>query len=172
MKKILAFDPSWDTCGAAIYNLDEKFLTLYSGNIMKVLSDVNQWNRREDIMAVVLEDPNLDSSVFGAWEAIRKAIASRQPMAQIKSIANTWLKHAQRVGESKASAKYIDSWCHARGFPVIRIAPSWRDKATNKRKAQFPINQLIMPTKTNQDQFKELTGWAGKSNEHTSQSIP
>jgi len=126
---------------------------------------------RNDDSIVVLEDPYQDSPVFGATDSIRDAaMKSGLGSKDYESELRTQLKIAQNVGENKAAAKYIVQLLEEHQVPFITIAPSKRNRADRTRAGsseRVDVRFLNMPTKTNEEQFKILTGYTGRSSEHS-----
>jgi len=169
---------SLNNCGIAI--LQDGKLELYTGEIL----DAIKWLSGKKIMSrsvAVIEDPNLDKTVFNRFGLIKAAVLkfagksvgygikqSVGTMADVQSEFSMAMKIAQNVGESKASAKILISLFKRAGVPVLTIAPSDRHRADKEgAKANFKgVQMLSMPTKTNAGQFQQLTGYAGRSNEH------
>jgi len=162
-KILLGFDPSFETMGVAIKNPSKKIhkYKLFSGDLFQCLEWLGQNVKMKDVVAVV-ENPALDSAVFGAWEQIHKAIKTGR-IGLIKYEFNMIISRAQKVGENKAAAKVLIKMLAEKNVPIIQIAPSARQKAYSKDKATGKVTLknaelLRMPTKTTKEQFAKLTG--------------
>jgi len=158
----IAFDPSFITMGVAIKDPSKKLqkYKLFTGDLNSCVQWIGQNCKLKEVVAIV-ENPALDSAVFGAWERMKKAIASGS-IGNMKYEFNMIISRAQKVGENKAAAKLIIKMLAEKNVPVIEIAPSARQKAFNKTKEgkteRKKVKLLRMPTKTTKEQFYELTG--------------
>lgn len=159
---LLGVDPSFYTMGVAIYKPSNKVrqFKLFTGDMLEVISWLSQNCKMKEVIAVV-ENPALDSAVFGAWDRMKKAIATRN-MGSMKYEFNMIISRAQKVGENKAAAKLFMKLLSDKGVPILEVAPSVRQKAFTKNKQghieRKKVQLLRMPTKTTQEQFSELTG--------------
>ena len=176
---LIGIDPSFENFGIAVYNPESKRLILQSGNLFEGIDWLNDCGILHESIAVV-ENPALDKSVFGMWPALRsefmKTLEKRPGytpyptgLAQAQSMFLRAMKQAQNIGEVKSAARLIIYLLRSQGVPVIEIAPSSRDRADKalQRVGMKGIEMLSMPTKTNAEQFQRLTGYQGRSNEHT-----
>jgi hypothetical protein len=181
MKDILVgIDPSLTNCGVAILWPD-KTLELHTADLMAALG----WLGSKKItgrMIAVIEDPNKNSNVFGQFAKVKTAVlrfagkevgqyamkSRTATLADVQSEFSMAMKVAQNVGMSKAAAQLIISMMEKAGVPVLTIPPSDRHRADRESlKANFRgVQMLSMPTKTTAEQFRQLTGYAGRSNEH------
>jgi Holliday junction resolvasome RuvABC endonuclease subunit len=171
MKDILVgIDPSLTNCGIAILWPD-KTLELHTADLMAALG----WLGSKKItgrMIAVIEDPNKDSTTFGMWAMMKNEIgnmmARRGDMNTVESIFRRTQKRAQDVGKSKGSALLIISMFEKAGVPVLMVAPSSRDNAEKERVKvnAKDVCYLKSPTKTNAEEFRMITGYTGRSNEH------
>jgi len=126
-------------------------------------------------IAVVLENADLDSTVFGAWEKFQAMLK-----AQFKSNFPNWqvlastfasnMMQAQNIGMQKMVARDVLHGLQMLGVKLIQVAPSWRERAdVMKTKGGLSTNDITyyrMPTKTTKEQFEKLTGYKGITNEH------
>lgn len=158
----IAFDPSFVTMGVAIKDQSKKSnkYKLFTGDLNRCVKWIGQNCKLKEVVAIV-ENPALDSAVFGAWEQMKKAISAGN-IGTIKYEFNMIISRAQKVGENKAAAKLIIKMLAEKNVPVIEIAPSSRQKAFKKNKEgkieRKNVKLLRMPTKTTKEQFHELTG--------------
>ncbi len=162
MRRILGIDPSFGTMGVAIKDPSKKYnqYKMFTGDFVEVIGWLGQNCKMKEVIAVV-ENPALDSAVFGAWEQMDKAIKTNN-RGSMKFTFNTVLKRAQHVGENKAAAKLIIKMLSDKGVPVIEVAPSARQKAfeidKQGKKVRRKVKMLRAPTKTTKEEFAELTG--------------
>ena len=181
---ILGIDPSFKTMGACIYNIATHELKFGGGDLFETIKFIRENADQKRTIAVV-ENPDLDNTVFNAAGPISKSInellyqksnpfkkvKDRPTVNSIVSDVRIALKIAQGVGKNKAAAQLIIQVLERAGIPVLQIAPSKRmraDKDLKKLKADpaAGVKLLSMPTKTTSHQFKQLTGYAGRTNEH------
>lgn len=160
-KILLGIDPSFITMGVAIKDPSKKLhkYKLFTGTMTDCISWLGQNVKMKEVVAIV-ENPALDSAVFGAWERMRKAIVTGG-IGTIKYEFNMIISRAQKVGENKAAAKLFIKLLADKGVPVIEVAPSARQKAYSKVKGNIErkkVKLLRSPTKTTKEQFYELTG--------------
>ena len=173
MKSVLiGIDPSFATAGVAIYEPTTNNLILHGGDLFSCMSFLNNSGILGKAIAVI-ENPNMDGTVFGSWFRFQSQIAryvKRQiTLGDLKSEYSISMKHAQSVGKNKAAGELFIEMFERQGIPVLEIAPSSRhraDKDLLKYKNQG-IKMLAMPTKTTAAQFEQYTGYSGRSNEHT-----
>ncbi len=161
---LIGIDASLVNCGVAMLDAGGNW-SLHTAELLDALA----WLRARNIAQrayIVIEDPNKDSTVFGLWFAIKEAILKRSPIQEIESLYRRAMKQAQNIGESKAAAKVLIKIFESQGIPVVRIAPSDRNRADKKNVNDKNLFMLKMPTKTNAKQFQLLTSYTGRSNEH------
>lgn len=148
-------------------------MSLISGDIWTVIKKLNQ-SEALDESIVVLEDVSLENSVFALdkriskllFDLLQRKITIAEVMVEIRIMA----KHAQGIGKSKASCEVLKHMFKKAGVPMVLISPSRRDRADKPGKTgpgNRGIALLSMPTKTNAYQFQMLTGFSGRSNEHS-----
>ena len=182
---LLGIDPSFVSMGAAVYDPSDKSLKMKTGDLLAVITWLGKNCRMAEVIAVV-ENPALDSTVFKMWGLVQQAIhayvrykvwqftkaGKPPPQKTINDVGSEFriaMNHAQKVGENKAAAKLIIKLLHEKGVPVLEIAPSKRQKAfkhvtrnvngeIKKVRVNKNVKLLIMPTKTDRDQFSRLTG--------------
>lgn len=119
---------------------------------------------------VIMESPTKNSPVFGAEQQIRAAAishgwGSEEHLRQIRIM----LKIAQNVGENKAAGKYIARILKQQRIPMVEVPPSVRNRADDIKPGsteRVDVRFLSMPTKTNKEQFRILTGYTKQSSEH------
>lgn len=181
-KIIISIDPSFIKMGVCIYDPKEKnpnkAMKLNMGEMMDMVKWINKNCKMSEIVAVV-ENPDLDSNVFGMWGMMKKEIVrslKKMDWNGMQSVFLRCMKIASDVGKSKASGVLIIKMLRERGVPVLEVKPSERDKAFKKEKyfdggewkekiVRLKVKMLKMPTKTTQAQFLELTGYKGRSSE-------
>lgn len=164
---ILAVDPSSDkTIGLALkkfINGRSTAMTFFTGDLFQCINWINQNCILNQTIAVV-ENANLNSAVFGAWDQMKRSIV-RNNFAEMKSVFSRLIKHAQRIGRMKNASELIITLFEQQCVPVIEVAPSSRRKAyretKDKKKIRLNVMTLNMPTKTNREQFAILTGHVG-----------
>lgn len=165
---LIGVDPSFHTCGIAIYEPATTSLELFSGDSFEVIAYLNKKGVLSQSI-IVLENPNLDSTSFNMWGLFQKAMKSGAGVAELQKQFAICQTFAQKVGQSKAAGKWFLELFLRQGIPVAEVAPSSRDRADHKRligASPLVLRSLKMPTKTTQEQFKILTGWSSPSNEH------
>lgn len=181
-KYIIGIDPSFTNFGVCIYNPKTKSFNLKTGNMSEMVKWIQTQVKLKECVAIV-ENPALNSNVFKMWPMVKKEIDKMVnyeknrfkkvvPKGSISDVQSTFLmamKFAQNVGENKAAAKQIIMMLADAKVPTLEIAPSQRDKAykkVNGKTQRKDVRFLKMPTKTTQAQFKEITDYEGRSNEH------
>lgn len=126
-------------------------------------------------IAVVLENADLDSAVFGAWEKFQAMLKAqfKSNFPNWKALASTFsanMMQAQNIGMQKMVARDVLHGLQMLGVKLIQVAPSWRERAdATKTKGGLATNDITyyrMPTKTTKEQFEKLTGYKGITNEH------
>lgn len=173
---LLGIDPSFYTMGCALYDEKKRTLKLFTGTYQECLKWLGQ-NCKLATVAAIVENPALDSAVFGAWAEMKKAIvnykSNRQSIGELASIHAIGLKKAQYIGENKAAAKMIIASLRRKGVPVLEVAPSQRQKAykeikegKNVVKKLLDVRFLNHPTKCNKKQFSDYSGFVMKGTEH------
>ncbi|QDP50418.1 MAG: hypothetical protein Unbinned5350contig1001_33 [Prokaryotic dsDNA virus sp.] len=182
VKILIGIDPSFIKMGVCIYNPKikdaNKAMVMKRGDFMGMVKWINQTVKEmgytmSEVVAVV-ENPNLDSTVFGMFPILKKAVSEfmktgGKNWGGLQATFGMMMKRGQDVGKSKASGQLIIKMLRDKGVPVVEIAPSSRNKAYQKKGGKTVrennIKTLIMPTKTTQSQFEDLTGYKGTSNE-------
>lgn len=107
-----------------------------------IINAINTYLYYEDKeLMIVIEDPNLNKPVFPS--KIRYIHELRQ-----------WMKVAQNIGSNKRDAQLWIDYCKYMKAPFATVRPS---KKTY--------------TKLTSDQFNKMTGWKGRSNEHSRDAI-
>ncbi len=165
---LIGVDPSFHTCGIAIYEPATTGLELFSGDSFAAYAYLNSKGILGQSV-IVLENPNLDSTSFNMWGLFQKALKSGAGQAELQKQFAICMTYAQKVGQSKAAGKWFLELFLRQSIPVVEVAPSSRDRADHKRLIganPVVLRSLKMPTKTTQEQFKILTGWSSLSNEH------
>lgn len=176
---LIGIDPSFKNVGIAVYRPENGAMSLHSGDLFSAIDFLNR-SKLLGKCIVVLEDPNLNPNLFGGWPFVRAEIMKtleKRPgyipfptgLANVQSAYLRSAKQAQNVGENKAAAKLFAELFERQGVPFFRVSPTDRHRADKElvRANSRGIKMLVMPTKTNAMQFYELTGYSGRSNEHT-----
>lgn len=189
---IIGIDPSSQesNTGFAIYDTTKKkFVTIRSMNFLSAVNealefleahcewDVVNGRKRWKNAFCMVENADLDGPVFGAWKSFSGLLRSKWRMpinSVLKILASKYksdLRHAQNIGMVKIASRVLVKGMEDIGLMTYEIAPSWRHSITNGLKTVGGVKtkdvlHLTMPTKTNAAQFKKLTGYAGRSNEH------
>ena len=167
---LIGIDPSLTNCGIAI-QWPDKSLELHTADLMGAMGWLGAKKINSRIIAII-EDPNKDSTTFGMWAMMKNEISNMQArrgnMYTVESIFRRTQKRAQDVGKSKGSALLIISMFEKAGVPVVLVAPSSRDNAEKERVKvnAKDVCHLKAPTKTNAEEFRMITGYTGRSNEH------
>lgn len=182
---LLGIDPSFINFGVCIYNPSTKDMNMKTGTMTKMVDWIQTQCKVRDCIAIV-ENPALDKTTFNMWGMMKKTIEKYityqvwkvtkigviPPKIELSDIQTQFaiaMNFAQKVGENKAAAKHFLSILSDAKVPYIEIAPSKRQKAFTKKNNKVvrrKVLTLTMPTKTTQEQFKELTGYDKRSNEH------
>lgn len=155
-----------DNNGIATRRAGEKqILRVASLTFFQLLNDLKIYSKSYKV-GVVIENADMDSNVFGGWEDFCRVLRAnlKNPLsAAVKSSFSKWLKRAQDVGKNKATAHLIIQFCKAQGIYFVEIRPSERAKLPKNCKIPEAFR---MPTKTTKEQFKRITGYSDRSNEH------
>jgi hypothetical protein len=183
-KLFLGIDPSFTNLGLCLYDPEAGTMQLFTGDFMEALGWINRTVNLSQVIAV-LENPALDKPTF-VYGMVKKTLLEFQTYSRWLAKKNGFppkkvgvedvlrqmsisMKFAQNVGENKAAAKLLKKLFRDKRVPTIEIRPSKRqraDKLPKVGKVKVDIRTLTMPTKTNQTQFKELTGYEDPSSEH------
>lgn len=180
----IGVDPGRNT-GVALYNLSTRQIvsafTCKERDFEEKLIDLlqlNCQNKNVENIIIVIEDSNLDKTVFNEWNLIIKprviAYSTQKGSASIRTLESQVLKSlkkAQDVGKNKMISEIVISICKRLSnywnLDIATVAPSSRNRADKKdRKFKVPLSSLIMPTKVGQLDFKNLTGYVGSTSEH------
>lgn len=155
-----------DNCGISTKSVGSKIVeTIASGSVENICARIFSLHNQGFKIGVVLEDPNLDSPVFGSWAEMQRVINSRNVSA-MKAKFSALMKKGQAVGMNKAAAKIIHRFCNTHKIPIARVAPSTRSRIDNPKKMLKHPQMFKMPTKITKAQCEILTGYVGNSNEH------
>lgn len=175
-KYILGIDPSFVTMGAALYDPKTKELKLRTGEFQSVVRWIGANVKLSEVVAMV-ENPAMNSPVFKMWGMVQQSIKDlimgkidkTKAWTEVHSKFSIAMKFAQSVGENKAAAKMIIRLLKEKNVPILEVAPSEREKAykqKGKTKIRKKIQFLKWPTKTDRNQFYELTGCNKVCSEH------
>lgn len=137
MKYLIGIDPGRKT-GLAIYDRQKKQLeNVTSTDFWGLISFLSDFKARPDIK-VYIENPNGNS---GLYLKRSKALAGYSESVKLET--------AQRIGRNKEQAYLIIEYCSRYDIPHIALTPTKRSG-----------------TKKNSTDFKKLTGYGPKTNEH------
>ena len=178
---IIGIDPGSET-GLAFY-CDGKIVKLESGSHSGMLFKVYEAFETENIaLNVILEDVHADSTNFVAATFIKGMMNNPELKKQIPNEKNRMAycinAACKRSRDSGMAAGLANDWkvfLEMKRIPYATMAPSKRDNAEtlfNRLGKAIPkdlnglIRTLTAPTKLNQKQFNDLTGWTKGSNEH------
>ena len=101
---------------------------------------------------------------------IAKFKSGQGGLGECQAIFGRLAKMAQGVGKCCAAADLLKSLFDEKGVPVVEIKPSDRhraDRPPSSGKQPLAIGFLSMPTKTSAHQFEQMTGYMGRSSEHS-----
>lgn len=172
----LGIDPSLRTAGAAFFDSETYQLVHVSGKIIDVMREIDLRMPPGEVV-VIMEDPGLDRNTFGAVGMItakaQEYKAGKASKQELEMIAGVATKMSRDVGENAGAAEVFKQWFEERNIPVLCVKPSERDKAYKRVKVgkgmstrRLNVLGLKLPTKTTQEQYKQLTGHVGRTNEH------
>lgn len=176
---LLGIDPSFRNLGVCIYTPSTNEMQLFTGEWFDAVEWIGK-NVKLRRCVAVLENPNLDSALFRGigivkspvlkFAAYQKAVgAQKWPLPapvrfeDLTPHFGSAFRQAQSVGMNKAAGELMLKLLARHKVPTVQIAPSNRDRAD---KTRVPVGMMTLPTKTNAHQFKTLTGWGKRSNEH------
>lgn len=174
---LIGIDASLINCGVAVY--EGSNLTLYKGDIWEAIDFIRNTGLSKRAI-IVLEDANMDKTSFGLWSAFKAVVLkfagkatgpygikqAPATLADVESEFRMAMKRSQDIGRSKAAATMLIMLFERAKIPVLRIAPSDRHRADKMKLNNQGVKMLCMPTKTTANQFEQLTGYNGRSNEH------
>jgi len=164
---LLGVDPSSQrNNGMGMYNPKKReFHSIFTKSLVSCFGQVQEYGEMfgKENIAIVIEFAELNSQVFGAVEALKKA--KKLPMALYTKEVGKWLKVAENLGKQKQVGKEMKETFSRWGYTVHLLAPSWRD-ATHDRKGKAKgkkigglstkkIEAYQMPTKTTKKQFDQ-----------------
>lgn len=171
----LGIDPAFDTMGAAIFFPESGTLRLGTDKLMNIYRWIKSHELNREFIAVV-ENPSLIPITFGAWKKHQETVINYlkfKNIGKVKTSFDIAMRHSQNVGKNMAAAELIIDLLLEMNIPVIEISPAKRDRADKfpkHIKNKVDMTTLRMPTKTNKIQFEQLTGYKGKSTEHSRDS--
>lgn len=194
IKYLIGCDPSFNTFGVAIYNLETLKWSLRTDTFGSIVKFIGANCKLSESIAVV-ENSGMVSAVFKMWPLVKTVIEKyadenakhhlrlmqdrrvlpKMKIDEVQSQFSIAMRIAQHLGSQKAACSQIISMFHEKNVPVYEVSPAWRDradKATKKAgKAKVHLPSLTMPTKLTAEQFKEITGYGKQkgenSNEHS-----
>jgi len=150
---LVGIDPGIETMAICIYYPTNKSIRLFSGHPFDCFAFILK-NELPEKAIFALEDPTKQNQVFN------------------RRLPKSWLdfkienQKAIVVGKLFGATMIIKEFLKRNGCKYYSVAPEERDSAKNRRKALRPIETLKSPTKTNKHQFKHLTGYSKRTNEH------
>lgn len=179
---IIGIDPG--TVTGVAYFFNGKIISLESGVHSEMLFKVYETFESENVrLSVILEDVHADTTNFVANQFIRSMMNSpalkQQFPNEINRMSYCINAACKRSRDSGMTAGLANDWkvfLEMKRIPFETLAPSKRDNAETlfqkfgKAKPGNEIDiikSLTAPTKLNQKQFNDLTGWQKGSNEHT-----
>lgn len=178
-KYLVGIDPSFENFGVCVYDPATNNMQFFSGEWFAAIEWLGKTVKLRQCVAVV-ENPALDSATFKGLGMCRgvvmqfgnymKAVGAKAfPFPQkvdwpdVAGRLGIAFRMASNVGESKAAGKLIVKMLERHKVPTLQIAPSDRERADKKR---VPVGAMVMPTKTTNAQFENLTGYKGRTSEH------
>lgn len=174
---LIGIDPgSGHNVGCAIYQPKTKafykIVTLsYYESVSFILEHCDRYGKEN--VVVVMENPNLNPTVFGACESIINAVElhwNKGREKEVESAIRTALAKAQNIGKHKKTSQLMLKDFADAGIKVIEVSPTWRQDASKNIKVggltTKDIKHYRLPTKTTQAQFQQLTGYSSKTSEH------
>jgi len=182
-KIYIGIDPGMTT-GLAIYE-NGKLTQLFSGGHSEMILKIYELAHLKNcILKVILEDVHADETNFSASKFIRTMMNNKELQKRIPSNIRRHeyaIKAAcKRSRDSGMVAGLSADWkmfMNMMGISYYTLAPSQRQSVeTITKKTGVPfsnfknliaiIREMKAPVKMNKEQFNELTGWTGVSNEH------
>ena len=171
IKRLMGIDPGVKNTGIAEWHPETrswaKMITLpwdLAQQFIEAL-DAEQYG-------IIIEDPDLDSNLFGGWDILKIGIDSyrfgqiTEEMLKVQYRTNTRI--ARDVGKNQMVAQVLRRSMELRKIPHLRIAPSCRDSINDPKISQkIDLVQYRIPTKVTKEQFKSLTGYDGQSSYHS-----
>lgn len=180
----------WDTVAKQFICVRSMGLLSIKGEALDFIESygVKKDGKYTNVIAVV-ENAELDSAVFGVWQSFDSFLKSKlipkrkgsfsgrsQPYTQwsgqLEKLFRSYLSQAQSIGKLKVACRIVLEGLEGIGLQVLQVAPSWRDSMdstkTKKRGglAVKDVRYMRMPTKTTAEDFKVLTNYSERSNEH------
>jgi len=155
-KIVVGIDPGFTNTGICFMQAND-ILLLDTKSFQEALKLLDE----TEIALAVVENPNLDSTVFGAYDQFKKL---SKKIGERKAFGSL-MKKAQHVGNNKAAAKEIITYFKRRNIPVVEVAPSKRQRSYKEvrgRRIRLDPKMLKMPTKLTGAQFKKLTSHESK----------
>lgn len=162
---LLAIDPGKAKHnGRAYYDTETtQYADLKGVGIVDLVTSMVQDYKNNLIHGVVLEDPNLDSTIFRGqkyYNTLKGKFGHQRALAGA-------MKLGEDVGKNKGLAIIIEDTLISNSIPYIKIAPSKRRRIDKASLSGIALRTVLMPTKITAKQFNEMTGYGGKSNEHS-----
>lgn len=155
---IVGIDAGLLTTGVSIYHPQTKELKLFTGDVQQAINYLGRNTEPQKCVALI-EDPNLNGAVYGAWADFQKKGGNQ-------SAFNLVMKQGQSVGEVKAIAKLLIMVMKRAGYAIATIAPSERQSAKSPKNKGKDVRLLKMPTKLTREQFAIYTGHDVNESEH------
>jgi len=168
---LIGIDPGRTNTGIAVYDPKTKsFAHMGKYNLERAIKYLQTVATPEGCIAVI-ENPNLESNLYDGWAEMASIVRSYKRgnanINQVKKVYSVATKRAADVGKNRAAAQDIIAALKQSGVPTVQIRPSDRQRANRPGMKAKDVIYLNMPTKTNKQQFEQLTGHCGRSNEHS-----
>lgn len=188
---LIGVDPSFKTMGVAIKDCHVGTMKLYTGIFQDSIDFINKNCNIHNSIAIV-ENAAMINAVFKVWHMMDKEIdnyaesLAKHHLLKMKStncVSQKKSKEACRsqfeicirygisVGKQMAAAEQTILAFKSVGIEVLEISPSKRSNMKTLRskagKAKINLETVELPTKLNAAEFAQLTGYLGKSSEHS-----
>ena len=170
-KYLIGIDPGRTNTGIAVYDPKTKsFAHMGKYNLERAIKYLQTVATPERCI-VVIENPNLETNLYDGWAEMKSVInAYKRNNAKLKDVQSVFrvaTKRSADVGKNSAAAQDIIATLKKMDVCTVQIRPSDRNRANHPNRINRDVIYLNMPTKTNNRQFKTLTGHEGRSNEHS-----
>ncbi|MCP3685274.1 MAG: hypothetical protein GY861_21670 [bacterium] len=152
MNKIIIGIDGGQNNGLAVFDTKErKFTLLRSYTFWDLIEKIKEYNKTHIIERVVIEATHLVKPTFKLKGAIMSIASSpKSDKKNLMCLLGTLDRRAQNLGENKRTTKLIVEYLERKNIAVEEIPPS---KKTG--------------TKINNKEFSEVTGYIGRTNEHS-----
>lgn len=171
IKRLMGIDPGVKNSGIAAWHPETRSWTTMTTLPWDLARQFIEALDPEEY-GIIIEDPDLDSNLFGGWDVMSIGIDSyrhgriTREMLKIQYRTNTRI--ARDVGKNQMVAQVLRASMEYRKIPHLRIAPSNRDSINDRRiTKKIQLLQYRIPTKTTAEQFETITGYSGRSSSHS-----